>query len=586
MRSSYGALLRAARAFYGDFARFAGARGLGVLALVAVGALCEGVGLTLLVPILGLAVGGTPQGWPTRLAEHAFAVAGLANPDARLAVLLAGFLVLLALRGLVMRARDIGQTQLQTGFVERQRRDVIGALAHARWEVIEHLRHGRVAQAIGGDVLRVAAVSNFAIQATMAAVAVAVQMALAFALSPPLTLAAGAFALVSAATLAPWLRRVFVVGGALVHLHGQVMETMRQFLGGMKLAVSQNLQGGYVAQVEASLAQLREQQIDLTRRQAKRRLAGSIIAGLVGVLIVFVGLRVLHTQPLVLLAVLALLARAVGPATQIGQSAQAFVQALPAYAQVRSLCDELADSQPAPAANDGIVAVPPRAALAFRKLTYVRDREPVLKDVDLALGPGAFVGLTGESGAGKSTLADLLVGLLTPTAGDVLVAGQPLTGDRLPAWRDRLAYVSQDPFLFHDTIRANLTWGAADDTEEADLWWALALTGAEALVRGLPRGLDTVVGERGTLVSGGERQRLALARALLRRPDLMILDEATNAIDVDSEALILSGLRTLEPRPTILLIAHRRESFQACDTVMQLEAGRLRPQAAWIPARA
>jgi ATP-binding cassette subfamily C protein len=219
-------------------------------------------------------------------------------------------------------------------------------------------------------------------------------------------------------------------------------------------------------------------------------------------------------------------------------------------------------------------------------LAYGRGDAPILRGVDLDLAPGAFVGLAGDSGAGKSTLADLMVGLLTPTAGDILLGDQPLTNDRLATWRDRLAYVSQDPFLFHDTIRANLLWGAAAGAQEADLWQALARTGAEAMVRGLPGGLDTVVGERGLLVSGGERQRLALARALLRRPDLLILDEATNAIDLAAEADILAALRALEPRPTILLIAHRRESFQACDAVLRLEAGVLRHEPLPAPARA
>lgn len=584
MRSSYDALLSAAHGFYVDFARFAGARGLTVLVLVAGGALCEGLGLTLLIPILGLAAGGDPQGWPTRLSGQVLGAVGLTSPDTRLVALLAGFLVLLVVRGLVVRARDIGQIQLQTAFVERQRRDVIEGLARARWDVVERLRLGRVAQAMGGDVMRVAAASNFAIQTAMASIAVVIQASLAFALSPPLTLVAGGFVLLSAATLTPWLRRVFVVGGTLVHLQGQVMDAMGQFLGGMKLAISQNLQDGYVARVEMILAQLRDQQVDLTRRQAKRRLAGSILAGVVGVVIVFVGLRVLHTQPLVLLAVLALLARAAGPVAQIGQSAQAFVQALPAYTQLRGLCDDLGAAQEAAAQLGENERVSPHTQITIRDLSYARDQTRVLRGVDLELPPGAFIGLTGDSGSGKTTLADLLVGLLTPTHGDILIDGQPLTRPRLAAWRDRIAYVSQDPFLFHDTIRANLGWGAAVDTSEADLWRTLALTGADTLVRGLPRGLDTVIGERGGLVSGGERQRLALARALLRRPDLLILDEATNAIDLAGEATILEALRALHPRPTILLIAHRRESFQACDILVRLEAGVLRQEGARAPA--
>jgi ATP-binding cassette subfamily C protein len=132
--------------------------------------------------------------------------------------------------------------------------------------------------------------------------------------------------------------------------------------------------------------------------------------------------------------------------------------------------------------------------------------------------------------------------------------------------------VSQDPFLFHDSIRANLLWARAD-AEEAELWRVLSLAGADTLVERI--GLDTVVGERGGLLSGGERQRIALARALLRRPVFLLLDEATNAIDIDSEAAILARLAADPNRPTIVMIAHRESSLALCERRVELRDGRI-----------
>jgi ATP-binding cassette subfamily C protein len=191
----------------------------------------------------------------------------------------------------------------------------------------------------------------------------------------------------------------------------------------------------------------------------------------------------------------------------------------------------------------------------------------------LKIASGSIVGICGPSGEGKTTFIDLLVGLYPPQSGEILVGNVVLSGAALNAWRDRVSYVTQDAFLFHDTIRRNLLWAAPKSREE-DLWSVLRLAGADGLVKKMAAGLDTVVGERGTLVSGGERQRLALARAVLRKPHLLVLDEATNALDMASERAILQRLAGLFPRPTIIMIAHRVDSVRLCERVITLEGGR------------
>jgi ATP-binding cassette subfamily C protein len=194
--------------------------------------------------------------------------------------------------------------------------------------------------------------------------------------------------------------------------------------------------------------------------------------------------------------------------------------------------------------------------------------------VTLELPARSTTALVGPSGAGKTTIADLAVGLLAPASGRVLIDGAALTGGLVARWREAVAMVPQDVFLFHDTIRANLLW-ARPSASESDLWQALALASAETFVRRLPACLDTVVGDRGERLSGGERQRIALARGLLRQPALLVLDEATSSLDAGNEAAVLDALAMLHGRMTILVIAHQHSTLRDADQVITVADGRV-----------
>jgi ATP-binding cassette subfamily C protein len=198
----------------------------------------------------------------------------------------------------------------------------------------------------------------------------------------------------------------------------------------------------------------------------------------------------------------------------------------------------------------------------------------VLRDISLSLPARRAIGIIGLSGAGKSSLADIVAGLAQPTSGKLIVDGRAIGESERSHWRGGVTYVPQDAPLFHDTVRANLLIGARNTTED-ELWRCLALTGAFNVVRKLPLGLETVVGDRGAKLSGGERQRLRLASALLRKPQLLILDEATSALNPIDEAAINRSLRTLLEATTIIIIAHRASSVAWTDQLVVLDQGRL-----------
>jgi ATP-binding cassette subfamily C protein len=334
-------------------------------------------------------------------------------------------------------------------------------------------------------------------------------------------------------------------------------------------------------------------QIANLRQQTNSRIAFSSMTALIGVILVFVGFTVFHVPAPVLITLLLVIGRLGGPVAQLQQNAQQFTHALPAYEKFKALERELASmsgTPPAPGARTRVAD----GRIAFDDVSFAHPTEhdaPGTRrgahGLTFRIEPGAVIGIGGPSGAGKTTLVDLLAGLHPPQSGRITIDGAVLEGDMLDAWRDRLAYIAQDSFLFHDTVRRNLAW-ASDGVEEAEMWAALRMTGADVVVERMERGLDTVLGERGTLVSGGERQRMALARALLRRPGLLVLDEATSAIDSASEQRIMERILAIRPRPTIVLIAHRSESLALCERVLWMADGRLaeRPPPAMDGAKA
>jgi ATP-binding cassette, subfamily B, bacterial PglK len=198
-----------------------------------------------------------------------------------------------------------------------------------------------------------------------------------------------------------------------------------------------------------------------------------------------------------------------------------------------------------------------------------------LADIDLTVRAGEFIGIVGPTGGGKTTLVDLLLGLLEPRVGHVTVDGGDV-GDRTDAWHASLGVVHQDVFLADATLRRNIALGVPDaDIDESRVQEAVELAQLGPFVAALPQGLDTFVGERGVRVSGGQRQRLAIARALYRRPSVIFFDEGTSALDTTTESLLMEGLERLRGERTIVAVAHRLSTVRSCDRVVLIDGGRI-----------
>ena len=203
-----------------------------------------------------------------------------------------------------------------------------------------------------------------------------------------------------------------------------------------------------------------------------------------------------------------------------------------------------------------------------------REGRPVVRDFDVTVPGGSVIALVGRSGAGKTTVTDLVARFHDPTRGRILVNGTDIREFTLRTYRDLLAIVQQDVFLFDGSVRDNIAYGRHDATD-AEIDDAARRANAHEFIVRLPEGYDTFIGERGVKLSGGQQQRLAIARAILAAPEILILDEATSNLDTESEQLIQASMATLLAGRTTFVIAHRLSTIRRANLILLMEDGRI-----------
>lgn len=204
---------------------------------------------------------------------------------------------------------------------------------------------------------------------------------------------------------------------------------------------------------------------------------------------------------------------------------------------------------------------------------YDSQKENVLSELCMTIRKGEAIGLIGESGAGKTTLADIILGLFQPQTGRISMDGIDIFAIR-EEWAKIVGYVPQDIYLLDDTIRGNILFGLKDSGDDDKIWRVLQMAQLDEFVRNLPEQLDTLVGERGTKFSGGQRQRMAIARALYGNPDILILDEATSALDNETEKAVMESIDFLQGQITLIIVAHRLSTIRNCDKIYEIVNGK------------
>ena len=376
--------------------------------------------------------------------------------------------------------------------------------------------------------------------------------------------------------LRPFNRRSNTFGRRLRGSMNDMYSAVTEHLGGMKIAKSFSLEEAHEENFQNITDDVTGQMVRFTRVNAATRMYYEIGAAAALAAFFFVAVTVGHMPAADLLIIVFLFARLLPRFSTIQQGVQRIANALPSFEAALEMEKRFEEmKEPLPLGVISPLRLDREIGLSNVSFRYDKNSEIwALRDVNVIIPAMGMTAVVGPSGAGKSTLADLILGLLSPERGQVTIDGKALTGSLLHRWRRSVGYVPQETFLFHDTIRANLLWALPNATDE-DLWSALRMAAADGFVSQTSKGLDTIVGDRGVRLSGGERQRIALARALLRKPTLLLLDEATNSLDSENEQRIHEVLNELHGDLTILMIAHQSPHILRADRTVVLDKGRI-----------
>ncbi|MXO96835.1 ATP-binding cassette domain-containing protein [Erythrobacter aquimaris] len=518
----------------------------------------EGIGFVLLVPLLA-SLDAEASNLP---------LAGFAS-GLPLSVLLALFVALVGLRAGAEVWRVLSVQDVSRALVDSLRMNAVQNMLGARWRWLSGLREGEAEALLVSDIDRCAYAVEMLATLVRLALALAALLAAAIVVSPPAALVAIAGGLFAYLLFAPVRRKARMIGEELSARHDTVHTQLSRTMRGLRVIKSFGKESEHARMLENGFSALRRTERAYVGSSAIAQAILQVGGGAVTALAIWVAVTTLSIPLPTVLVLTAIFVRALPLIGQVQAHAQGWAHASPAFESARKFIGA------SKAHADAVASAP---APEFKSVLSLRDvgvrfagRQGALSGIDLDIASNRLVVICGPSGSGKSTLADICSGLTFPDSGTVAINGIRLELSMLCSWRSRTAYVQQEAVIFGGTVRDNLRFADAHATE--DQMWAALEEAHAGFVRDLPDGLDCPVGATGRELSGGEKQRIALARALLRSPDLIILDEATSALDSASEKAIAEALRSMTEKTTVIAIAHRGILPKLADQVIRLERG-------------
>ncbi len=555
----------------------------GNVVLNVLAAALDGIAFTLLIPFLNTLFGLEAQiasgmGWLTALQQALIGpFLDPADPMGSLRAVILVILTMVALKNLALWGGGQFGASLQEYITRDLRHAVFSHLQRLPLTWFSRTRTGQVIARVLTDTEQTKAVlAEVATRSIQNVATILVTVVILFRMSPRLTLVALVIAPAVMAVLQPLLRKLRKGHRRLRQEYGEMTSVLQEVVSGIRLVKSFRGEPYEDARFLGASAHYSR---GMTRMQRLALLAGpltEVLGTIIALGVLWIGAReVLQTQTMdggILITFMVLVMRLLQPIKQLSQAPTTAQQSLAAAERLFEVLDQPTET----AIDRGTRALETvREGVTFDDVAFTYGDAPVLHDIAFTAPRGSVVALVGASGAGKSTLVDLIPRFIEPTAGRITIDGVDTRELKLEALRALTGIVSQDTVLFHDTVRANIAYGAESRYTQGQIEAAARAANAHDFIAALPQGYDTVLGERGTRLSGGQRQRLAIARALLTDPPILILDEATSALDTESERLVQEAIDRLLAGRTVFVIAHRLSTVVHAAQILVMEQGRI-----------
>lgn len=571
-------LLKKHNLFFCDIWHTFGWRFAVLIFIIAITGLMEGVALTLLLPLLNLlGIGDAPGSRLTMWLTSAFRTVRVPYNAYSVTFLCC---VIFTMQYAMFIVQSLLAAKLRSKYIAVIRNRLFSSVINAKWDFFVKNKVAALSNAVINEADRAGVALDLLVNLCSIVIVTGIYITIAFTVSWKITISLLIAGVLMSVVLFGFMKKGNSIGEEISVQNENLYGWVNGSFGGAKVVKSTAAEAyvikyfGKIADRIAKLYALLIFQPSLIRAIIEfTAISGVIVALLICTQIFSVNLAVL-------LVVLALFTRIYPKLSTFQHSLQSISIYLPAVEYINEIqfnADLVKERLPSVAS---VLAAPTTLALSkavdikLQNISVKYEHKEVLQQVSLHIPPGEITAIIGSSGAGKTTILDCIVGMVVPNRGEILINDQPLSELSLTAWRNAIGYVAQETILFNTTIRDNIIWNNTDVTEYM-LLTASKIAGADKFINELPLGYDTVVGDRAMRISGGQKQRLGIARAVLGNKKLLILDEATSSLDAQTEEEIMNAILALRNKMTIVMVTHRLAKIKYADCVYVVADGKV-----------